>query len=300
MAGSLHSIEGSIARRDRRRSRTPYPYVSDDSFNITLALQETLDIEQIIEIFHEHVETHVHHDALEYHNPDLGIDVKTGTPANHACTYHLNLGNKPMGQLVFKRRKRFTEEDHEQLENILSSLLYPLRNALQYNEALQLAQKDPLTGTFNRATLDDSIQREINTARRHNTPLSMIMLDIDHFKGINDNYGHSTGDQVLKSVANAAQECIRNTDMLFRYGGEEFLIVARNTDYEGCQQLAERIRQRIEQDKCVVAGNTINATASLGISTLRQEETQDSLFSRADRALYQAKNSGRNQVQGLE
>ena len=122
------------------------------------------------------------------------------------------------------------------------------------------------------------------------------MFDIDHFKAINDSYGHSQGDISIKSVVECAQHCARSTDMLFRYGGEEFVMILRNTTLDGARLLADRIRRKVEKMECQDKGKPINMTVSAGVATLAPGESAQHFFERADAALYAAKNSGRNRV----
>ena len=170
-----------------------------------------------------------------------------------------------------------------------------LRNALLYHRALQTARIDPLTGVRNRATMDSAIHREIELARRHDTPLSVILLDIDHFNQINDQYGHLSGDQALKSIAQCADRTIRESDMIFRYGGEEFLVLLSGTDSDGAGQLAERIRENVERLNPHIH-KSMNLTVSLGVAGMRNGDDSGALFKRADTALYKAKQQGRNRV----
>ncbi|VAW79885.1 diguanylate cyclase/phosphodiesterase (GGDEF & EAL domains) with PAS/PAC sensor(s) [hydrothermal vent metagenome] len=269
---------------------------SHKALEITQSLQTTLDPTRLIEIFSAEVGSLIVHQGIRYHNEDIGIDLKLGSQARHACSYNLNIGDEPLGSLTFRRNQKFTDAEFEALEKLLCSLLYPLRNSLLYADALQLAQKDPLTGICNRAALDEMLQRELSHAQRKDTSLSLLVLDIDHFKKINDRYGHIIGDCALKSVANMVDACKRDGDLLFRYGGEEFVVLMRDTDLPGAHLLAERIRQYIAENSFNCSGAELSITASIGVSELQQDDNPTSIFSRADQALYRAKKSGRNQV----
>jgi diguanylate cyclase (GGDEF)-like protein len=202
-----------------------------------------------------------------------------------------------MGELAFERDRRFSEDELAQLESLLASLLYPMRNALLYRTAMLSALRDPLTGAGNRKAMDQSLAREIEIARRQNQPLSVLMLDIDHFKGINDTHGHATGDQVLRSVAEAIKDRLRNIDQVFRFGGEEFLIVLSNTGSESAAMVGERLRDAAQQLSYPLNEGPVKLTVSLGCSTLLPGESPDSLLHRADTALYAAKRHGRNRLE---
>jgi diguanylate cyclase (GGDEF)-like protein len=171
-----------------------------------------------------------------------------------------------------------------------------MRNTLLYRAATQSALRDPLTDTGNRIAMDQTLQREIELARRHMQPLSLLMLDIDHFKRVNDTHGHSAGDDVLKAVAASIKNQLRNVDMVFRYGGEEFLILLSNTSREAAALVGERLRCAAQAEDYPADGRTVELTVSLGCSTLLPGESAESLLRRADSALYVAKREGRNRL----
>lgn len=297
MATPLHTVEAS-------RSDTAPGYqeagTSAETMQLALglsrALQTSLDPLRLVDLFSDHVQGFVAHDGMLYRNDALDIQHRLGGQARHRCTYTLNIGDEPLGELVFCRSSKFTMAETALMEDYLCYILYPLRNALLYQTALNLAQKDPLTGVYNRAALDETLQREIGFSRRQAGPLSLVILDIDNFKSINDRYGHIIGDCVLKAVAASIQDCMRSADQLFRYGGEEFVVLMRDTSAKGACLLAERIRKTVEQLPCHCSGADIPVTLSAGVSTLREEDTALSLFDQADQALYMAKDRGRNQV----
>jgi len=266
------------------------------ALEITQSLQTSLDPTRLIELFSMEVATLIVHQGIRYRNDDLNLDVKLGRQARHSCTYKLNIGDEPLGKLTLRRNQKFTEAEIEALEQLLCSLLYPLRNALLYQDALELAQKDPLTGICNRTALDEMMQREISHARRQGSSCAMIILDIDHFKTVNDKYGHIIGDCALKAIAGMANSCKRDGDLLFRYGGEEFVVLMRDTDHDGAMLLAERIRHYIEENPCACSGAELAMTVSIGVSVLQDTDSPVSLFARADQALYSAKRNGRKQV----
>lgn len=160
-----------------------------------------------------------------------------------------------------------------------------------------LALFDSLTGALNRPAFHQQAEKEFARSRRYYRPLSVIMLDIDHFKQVNDRYGHSAGDQVLQIFAEACQEVIRSTDLMGRVGGEEFAILLPDTPSRSACHLAERLRVRINKYPYLAGDMLIEVTASLGVAELQAgDENFKTLLHRADEALYQAKHSGRNRV----
>lgn len=152
---------------------------------------------------------------------------------------------------------------------------------------------DKLTGIFNRRKLDEILHLEIEKTKRYDQTLSIILIDIDHFKRVNDTYGHQTGDEVLKSVSKVLQTNIRKIDFLGRFGGEEFLIICPQTGKEGAMSLAEDMRKRIAEYEFPTVKNV---TISLGVTTYKDDDNEDSLIKRCDAALYQAKGDGRNKA----
>lgn len=156
---------------------------------------------------------------------------------------------------------------------------------------------DPLTGVANRRRLDDELGRHVAQARRYDRPLSVVVLDLDRFKTINDTYGHEVGDRVLVETVERLQATIRDADLLGRWGGEELLILAPHTDHEAARSLAQRCRRAIASAPMSDAGVTV--TASLGVATLGPDDDVRALLRRADLAMYAAKTDGRDRVVGL-
>lgn len=157
------------------------------------------------------------------------------------------------------------------------------------------AQIDALTGLWNRAYLQHSIEEKISLARRHGPPLSLLVIDLDHFKKINDQYGHPFGDETLKAAAAAITNAVRIEDVVCRYGGEEFVVLAPSTNAAGAAALAERIRSAISEIVLHHRATNVSFTASIGTATL-DAASDIPLLEAADQALYEAKHQGRNRV----
>jgi len=259
---------------------------------ITTVLQSTLEVREIIELFAAELAMDVAWDGMSYRHAEAGICVDLGQRAAHKCTYALVLEEQKLGELRLMRRRRFSDEELALIESLLCALIYPLRNALMYDSALQAAHRDPLTGLSNRAALDAALHRDVELAHRHKTPFSVIVLDVDHFKSINDTHGHAVGDAAIRAIADCAARSLRSTDMIFRYGGEEFVVLLSNTDLTGALQVAERLRREVENSRAL----PLAMTASLGVASLRNQEPGTELLRRADQALYEAKRNGRNRV----
>ena len=262
-----------------------------------LQLQTSLEADKILWMFFHGVQQIVPLNALHYKHPETDLRLEFGERARHQVSYRLTHECENMGEVFFERDSHFDEDELAQLESLLGNVYYPLRNALLYRSANLSALRDPLTGAGNRIAMDQSLTRETEIARRQLQPLSVLMLDIDHFKGINDAHGHATGDEVLKAITDVIKDCLRNIDQVFRFGGEEFLIVMSNTGPEAAAVVGERVRNATLQLTYPAKGEPVELTISLGCATLLPGESPDSLLRRADSALYAAKHQGRNRLE---
>ncbi len=267
-----------------------------DTLRLTAALQTTLEMEQLLQIFSDTLQEQVPHAGLTYRNNERHFVISVGQSGRHHCSYRLNLLGSELGEVALNRSKRFSEQELAHVEFFLCSLVYPLRNALLYREAVTAALRDPLTGVGNRGALEEHLMREVSLAQRHKAPLSLIAIDLDHFKQVNDRHGHSVGDCVLRTVARRMVDVLRSTDLAYRYGGEEFVILLNGTPLAGAQMVAERIREAVASLPCQCDGIEIPITISLGVASLA-DESGTALFDRADRALYSAKEQGRNRIE---
>lgn len=167
-----------------------------------------------------------------------------------------------------------------------------------YEQSYRMAMTDPLTGLHNKRSFLQASAREISRARRHERPLGLAMIDVDHFKSINDTYGHLAGDAVLVQLAQVMGGSLRSHDIIGRYGGEEFAVVFPETPLTGTMTAAEKIRACVEEHPFTHAGDLIPVTVSLGCTALHPiDRRPEDLIRRADERLYQAKASGRNRVE---
>ena len=257
-------------------------------------LQTSLEIDSVLNYFLQAAQQLVTFDAAHYSFEEQKLSLKYGKTQRHRCSYRLRLAGEFLGELIFTRKRRFAEQEMEQLENLMGQLIFPLRNAVWYQRALQAAKVDALTGAHNRAAMNEMLDREVDLAHRHQSALSVVIFDLDHFKQINDNYGHTVGDDVLRECVQCANQALRSTDTLFRYGGEEFVVLLPGVNVEGAALAAERLRSIIEKHAFKARNGSVPVTVSVGTASLTLQDTVKSVIERADKALYSEKNAGRN------
>ena len=196
--------------------------------------------------------------------------------------------------------RAFSEEDAQVAELFASQVAIALDNSRRVELMEKQAVTDELTGLYNRRAFALMGEKEVGRARRYQRPLALILFDIDHFKTVNDSHGHLIGDHVLRVLTDLVTRTTRATDIVCRYGGEEFIVLMPEASREEGLAMAERLRQEISRMTVVTSGGILSLTVSLGVGALRPDEDEDieSLIARADRAMYQAKAAGRNTVRG--
>ncbi len=189
------------------------------------------------------------------------------------------------------QRLRYAGEDA-----LLAAIVDVTAQKHERDDLVQQATHDALTGLFNRRHVEDLLRAEVERAQRHARPLAVAMLDADHFKNINDTYGHPTGDDVLREISARCRKTLRANDILGRYGGEEFVIVFPETNVEEAGAVAERMRAAVAANPIQVGGHALDVTVSIGVSAYAPGHNVERLVERADAALYTAKQDGRNRV----
>lgn len=253
------------------------------------------------------------HLVSQYFSPQQKPRLVTFSPHQHAFLFPDNdqLGsvallplirqNELIGSLNLGSRNpsRFQSNIGTQfLEHLAAVVSACIENARLHEHIKLVGLRDPLTGINNRRFFDQRLLEEVSRAKRFHTPLSCLFIDLDHFKRINDIYGHQAGDAVLKQVSELLNDRLRNTDVLARYGGEEFVILLSHTHAEDANEIGEQIRSRVDAALFAIpSGKTINVTLSIGLATMTKQgniRNEKQLIAAADQAVYKAKLSGRN------
>lgn len=212
---------------------------------------------------------------------------------------HLDIDDAKRARDELKRQNALLRHDNVTLENLvnertaeLDTLNARLREQLEYTT--KIARFDRLTSVYNRYMFEELLLKEISRSRRYGRPMSLIMIDIDYFKQINDDFGHQTGDGVLAQIAAIIKRNIRDSDMVARWGGEEFVLILPGIPQDKAAVLAENLRKLIADS---IFENGITLTCSFGVTAFREDDDVDTVFGRIDKALYRAKELERNNVQ---
>ncbi len=281
-------------------SRKSEQVVSDKQYlkilQMSDLLSRTLNLEELLKIFSSEIAALIPHTSYRYSSDHLEKPVRSGKLGQHSLNYHLTIQQMDLGELTLYRTTPFSSNEVCQFEDLLCSLVYPIKNALLYHVAIVSAYKDPLTNINNRAAMDKMLPREIRLAKRHDHRLALMIMDLDGFKSVNDNLGHDVGDRLLVMVAKTIQDVLRDTDMFYRYGGDEFVAALPYTDAQGAIDVANRILKAIRNLEQGVFEETFQIGLSVGLSMLHAGDDFERLFKRVDQALYRAKKDGKHRV----
>ena len=269
---------------------------TEELLKVMQVLQTTLDINFLIENFSKELQSITSHNYLNYKNIDQNINIKIGDQTANKVVIELDLDKRKLGKLVISRKTEFSDNEKEKINRLAILLLFPINNILNYRQAIANANIDPITKLNNRMLFNKILEQEIDFAQRYNQKLLMMMIDLDNFKKINDEYGHIVGDIMLKNVSGFLKKFMRRSDLVFRYGGDEFCIILRNTTLNGANELANRIRKSINNEIFTCGDHEIKITVSIGLVKIHEEDDSIKFIERADRLLYEAKDIGRNSV----
>jgi two-component system, cell cycle response regulator len=256
-------------------------------------LQTTLDIQQQLNIVSMAVGKVLPITALTLKTAVGDYDASGSGSSQYEHRSMLVLNQQCLAELIYQSDHAFTPMVQRELLLLESEWLFALRNALIVARLQQMALKDTLTSLGNRRFFDDSFDKAVQLARRHEHSCALILLDLDNFKQVNDTAGHSAGDEVLLAVADCLRDTLRVTDSLFRFGGDEFAVLLSGQDADSAELIARRLVKVINQHYLC---QQYNVSASAGLSILKQEQGCRQLFSSADSALYQAKEAGKSTV----
>ena len=281
-------VAPSYAALNRCQQTDSLPDCSEQT--LTSQLQTSLDIQQQLDIFSMYVGRLLSVTGIRL-NTAFGEHQAAGSSSG-SNTYIslLVLNQQCLAEVHYHSDQPFSPTQQRDVVLLESEWLFALRNALVVARLQQMALKDPLTALGNRRFFDDSFAKAIQLARRRRQTCALLLLDLDNFKQLNDNYGHAMGDELLSVVADCMREALRQTDSLFRFGGDEFAVILADEDADSADLVARRLLKAINQHhKSVQYG----ISASAGLAYLQPMQATEHFFAAADRALYEAKASGK-------
>ncbi|MBK5967961.1 MULTISPECIES: GGDEF domain-containing protein [Thiorhodovibrio] len=278
------------------------PRESIDGVEFLQAITASLDLEHVVPTVMGYLSELVALRSWEYAFQSAELDapqclLSEGKVDRHRLEYSLGSDGQPMGHLTVTRGRRFSEREQEKIESLLGLAAPALRNALRFRELSQQLETDPMTGLGNRRALHTQGERWLADSLRQHRPLTMLALDLDRFKPINDQFGHPEGDYLLCQVARVLREHTRPSDVCVRMGGDEFVVLLPGADLTCAMDCAERIRQAIGQIQLSAPEAVgVRVSASIGLAMHHEGMSLDQLYDQADNALYGAKRAGSDRV----
>ncbi|MFT5482484.1 MAG: diguanylate cyclase (GGDEF)-like protein [Halieaceae bacterium] len=286
----------TMTQRKLTREKTTLPSPSDSCLlSLHQKLQATLDHSILVHRFFEWLKAKKMADGIVYQHPQESLDLIEGSGKHHLAQYVISLDDRhDLGTITVNRRCKYDDSELATLETYISVLALYLKNAIEYDNLHKVALLDSLTNMMNRTALDELLLRETDRAHRHGTGLSVLMIDVDKFKYVNDHLGHSGGDRILQLIAQTISAVLRNSDLSFRYGGDEFLVILPNTDINGAHTVADQIIAAMKKIGAEPDAQSLSPSVSIGAASLVKGDTTQDLVNRADVALYRAKDNGRN------
>ncbi|GAA63533.1 GGDEF domain-containing protein [Pseudoalteromonas sp. BSi20311] len=258
---------------------------------LSTKLQTSLVLEDILGTFANFAKQLLNFSGVHFQTAHIDVKTPNSNVENPAYSFDLNVENEHLGILTYYTKYPLSAAIEKKLQQFHSVLIYPLRNAIMYNRVLKLATKDSLTGLNNRSQFNDMLLQKLENHRRNGHQFSLMLLDLDNFKQVNDNYGHKIGDDVLKEFAAVLSSSIRGTDSVFRFGGDEFSILIEDPAFTTNKVVSERIMRLVRNSPIM---SKYDVTASIGFTLTNNGDCHNEIFSRADKGLYKAKASGRN------
>lgn len=255
-------------------------------------LQRSLDPKVVIETFARQLARECKLGGLAFQHVEHGL--AWGSLRGPAYAIRLKADGELLGQLEVYRREPLTAADRERVRELAGLLVRPLRNALRFSRLQRQACEDGLTGLLNRHALERILPRELAAAERNSRPLALVVIDLNDLKLVNDVLGHAAGDRLLKGMAAAIEQSLRRSDMAFRVGGDEFVLILPGTDANGAAHVIERIRSVLDQLEALPRTSGHRPSFSAGVSVSAAGVGSDELFECADQAMYSAKRGRRD------
>ena len=249
-------------------------------------LQTSLELDRLLNIFAMEAAKYVDFSGLYFKKGDTTVAIRGNRQGKNERHFELKLNHQFIGVLTYAINSPISITNYKILNDLHQYLINPINNALLYQNALKLAMQDALTSLSNRRCFDEQLKRAMHHANRQRSKVGLIICDLDKFKLVNDSYGHHIGDEVLINFSQALKESVRDSDSVFRFGGDEFSIIVENATRDSLKVIEQRIYSAMALDPLL---SKYNVTCSLGHTFMDRMDTQISFFERADKALYHRK-----------
>mgnify|MGYP003640987853 CR=1 FL=1 len=261
-----------------------------------LRFQSQLCIETLLQSYEECIQSLFNIHGIRYRYPLLGATYSLGTTYNAQCNFQLNTNEEFWGDITIYRGKELTESEMKNIELISSLLVHPLRAIIHQKSNSLLSFNEETTGVANATLVEQLVTREAKLANRERVPMSLVLIDIDRFQNISESADFIVRDEILYNVMRVMRNCIRDTDLLFRYENDIYCLILKGVTDSNALQISERIRKAIDSYSFTTEKNKIShITVSSGISTLLKTDSIETIFDRTTRAVQHAKKMGRNQ-----
>ena len=249
-------------------------------------LQTTLDVKSLIDMFAIEVAKYLDFTGLYFKHAEISATARGSRQARSERQFELKLNGQFFGIITYAINMPISIANFKVLTELHDLLINPLNNAVQYHQAMQLAMQDSLTKLGNRRSFDEQIKRTMAQASRRHARAGLILCDLNKFKAINDSFGHDIGDHVLIQFAKALLKSVRDTDSVFRFGGDEFAIIVADATEQSLAVIEHRVYMAMSKDAFLAK---YNVTSSLGLAFMNRADNATSFFKRADKALYSQK-----------
>ena len=261
-----------------------------------IKLLTTIDLPELTHLYFQQLQSSLPLCALKIQFEDDCIILGKQVTPPHSKTLQCMHSDSVIGVVDYSFSQPLSLRNWQILQQMHVNFCHPLKNALEHHKIKQFAMKDFLTSLGNRASYDEAINRLESQSKRHYQSFGLLMLDMDNFKQVNDVHGHQIGDKILIACAETIMHSLRESDFAFRFGGDEFCCLLPEADDQTNQLIAERIRSAIEANSLL---QKHHISCSIGCATYQQKDSQIGLFSRADEALYDAKQAGKNCIKAV-
>ncbi len=249
-------------------------------------LQCTLELDKILNIFAMEAAKYVSFSGLYFTRGTLKTSIRGSRKAKAERQFELKINNEFLGELTYAINSPISLTNYKILEDLHQYIVHPINNAIQFKHAMSLAMQDGLTGLANRRYFDEQIKRAMHHANRQKRQVGLMVCDLNKFKIINDTHGHHIGDEILINFARALELSVRDSDSVFRFGGDEFAVIVEDASETSLCMIETRIQQALKQDPLL---SKYNVGCSLGYTFMNRADDEKSFFERADQALYRQK-----------